>query len=267
MHCVSKRATFVTWDKRSGKVFHNFITWKDVRAADLVNSWNDSLTMKSLRVVSSVLYRVTGRTQFRAASVLTLQNKMVNMRLLWALQNIPELKKAAKDGNARFGTLETWLVYKLTRGQKYLTDIGSVSATGLFDPFTMNYAPWAFKLFKIPMSLMPPIVDSAGDHFGEVHPDLVDFRLPIRAVMADQSAAVFGSGCFNKGDTKITLGTGSFLDVNTGNKPHASISGLVPLVGWRYDDDRLAFLTEGSHQDTGSIIEWARKMSKAFNSA
>ncbi len=114
-------------------------------------------------------------------------------------------------------------------------------------------------MFGIPRDIMPPVVDSAGEHFGSVHPDVLGHAVPIRAVMADQSAAVFGSGCLHRGDTKMTLGTGSFLDVNTGRDPHASINGLVPVVGWRYGD-ALCFLAEGSNHDTSSLIEWARQL-------
>lgn len=188
-------------------------------------------------------------------------------RLLWALNNVPELSAAASENNALFGTIDSWLVYKLNKGRVHVSDIGNASATGLYDPFTLQYGGWAFKLFGLPMAMMPEVVDSAGDHFGTLD---CDFTLglqggpppiPIRAVMADQSAGMFGSGCFSKGDTKMTLGTGSFLDVNTGDKPHASINGLIPVVGWKFRD-QLVFIAEGSNHDTGSLIEWARKMSK-----
>ncbi len=126
----TQRATFVTWDRDTGKEFHNFITWKDVRADSLVREWNKSLTMKGLRCGSSFLYFVTRQKRFRVASILSLQNKMVNMRLLWALQNVPELKAAARRGCAMFGTLDTWLLYKFSKGHTYLTEIACASATG-----------------------------------------------------------------------------------------------------------------------------------------
>lgn len=108
-----------------------------------------------------------------------------------------------------------------------MSDVGNVSATGLYDPFTMAYGDWAFKLFGIPQNIMPEVVDTAGSHFGSVDPSIFGTSIPIRSIMADQSAAAFGSGCFQLGDAKMTLGTGSFLDVNSGEKPHASINGLV----------------------------------------
>eukprot|EP00095_Tigriopus_kingsejongensis_P001848 maker-scaffold10_size831480-snap-gene-7.25 protein:Tk01848 transcript:maker-scaffold10_size831480-snap-gene-7.25-mRNA-1 annotation:"glycerol kinase 5" len=253
------RATFVTWNKNTGREFHNFITWKDVRADSLVKSWNHSFTMKTLRAGSGALYFLTRQKRFKVASILSLQNKMVNMRLLWALQNIPSFAEAAKNNNAMFGTVDTWLLYKLTQGAHHFTDVGNASATGLYDPFTMQYGDWAFKLFGIPQHIMPEVVDSAGTHFGQVHESLFGSSIPIRAVMADQSAAAFGSGCFELGDTKMTLGTGSFLDVNSGQKPHASINGLVPVIGWQVKES-LVYLAEGCNHDTSSVIEWGLQM-------
>ncbi|TRY74858.1 hypothetical protein TCAL_11213 [Tigriopus californicus] len=253
------RATFVTWNKTTGKEFHNFITWKDIRADALVKSWNQSLTMKGLRAGSGALHFLTGQKRFKVASILSLQNKMVNMRLLWALQNCPDLAQAAKSSNALFGTVDTWLLYKLSKGSKHMSDVGNASATGLYDPFTMAYGDWAFKLFGIPQNIMPEVVDTAGSHFGAVDPSIFGSSIPIRSIMADQSAAAFGSGCFQLGDAKMTLGTGSFLDVNSGQKPHASINGLVPVIGWRTKDD-LVFFAEGCKNDTSSVIEWGLGM-------
>ncbi len=191
MGISTQRATFTTWDRKSGKEFHNFITWKDVRADSLVKSWNGSMTMKALHAGGSCLYFVTRQKRFLAASILSFQNKMVIMRLLWALQNIPELRDAVQSQVDRvmFGTLETWLLYRFSRGKTYMCEIACTSATGLFDPFLLDWGDWAFKLFGIPRCIMPPIVDSAGEHFGSVHQDIFGAAIPIRAVMADQVSA------------------------------------------------------------------------------
>ena len=124
-----------------------------------------------------------------------------------------------------------------------------------------DWGDWGFKLFNIPKSIMPSVVDSAGPQFGHLDASILGSAIPITAVMADQSAAVFGSGCFSQGDTKMTLGTGSFLDVNSGAEPHASIKGLVPVVAWKYQGE-MTFMAEGSNHDTSSLIEWAKQMSK-----
>ena len=115
------------------------------------------------------------------------------------------------------------LDYLLSTGQ-HISDASSVSATGLFDPFTMHWAGWAQSLFNIPASMFPKIVDSAGD-FGRVPASIFGAEISIGCSMADQSASLFGSGCFESGDLKLTMGTGSFLNVNTGSEAHASVTG------------------------------------------
>ena len=186
---------------------------------------------------------------------------LVVMRLLWALENIPKLKEAVEEGDAMFGCVDSWLLYKLTGTHK--TEVSSIAATGLFDPFTMQYASWAFNLFSLPLSIMPEVVDSCGEHFGSVRSDILGHEVPIRAVLADQSASAFGSSCHSPGSAKITLGTGSFLDVVT-LKPHASMEGLLPLVGWRVGAETI-YLAEGSVHDTGVMVKWAQAVGLCEN--
>jgi len=249
-----QRATFTCWHKKTGEYFHNFITWKDMRADNYVREWNNSFTLKGLRMGGKLLHWLTRMPRYKAAGILKLNNGMVVMRLLWALENIPELKKAVSEGDAMFGCVDTWLLYKLTGNHK--TEVSNIAATGLFDPFTMQYAGWAFSLFSLPLSIMPEVVDSCGEHFGAVRSDILGHSVPVRAVLADQSASAFGSSCYSPGSAKITLGTGSFLDVIT-SKPHASMEGLVPLVGWRIEDDT-TYLAEGCVHDTGVMVSWAK---------
>ena len=150
MGISTQRATFVTWDRDTGKEFHNFITWKDVRSEKLCRVWNNSWSMRvmpmeinrpynlcriarllqSVRAGSAFLHFLTRQKRFKIGSIVNLQNKMVNMRLLWALQNYPELSKAASEGRARFGTVDTWLLHKMSGGRLHITEIGNVSATG-----------------------------------------------------------------------------------------------------------------------------------------
>jgi putative glycerol kinase 5 len=101
------------------------------------------------------------------------------------------------------------------------------SFSGLYDPFSLDYAPWAFDMFGIPLHIMPKVVDDAGDHFGSIDANILGAEIAIKAVMADQSASVYGQCCFHPGQTKMSLGSGSFLDVNTGKDIHASMKGLV----------------------------------------
>lgn len=263
----TQRNSFITWHRETGAPFHNFITWKDVRADSLVRQWNDSFTMKSLRMGARLLYTVSRSKRFLAGSVLKLMNTQVTLRLVWALQNVGALREASRRGLALFGCVDSWLVWRLTGGASHVTDVSNASSSGFFDPFTMQWAGWALTLFKIPASMLPTVVDTAGVDFGCTASHLFgDTSIPIRCVMADQAASTFGSCCFKEGDLKVTLGTGTFLNVNTGTRPHASIAGLYPLVGWRVGDE-ISYLVEGASNDTGSLINWAMSVGWLNNPA
>ncbi|XP_076283866.1 glycerol kinase 5 isoform X3 [Lasioglossum baleicum] len=241
---------------KDGKHYHNFITWKDLRADSMVKEWNSSITMRSLRLGSQILYTLSRRKRFLAASVFKFMNTQISLRLLWALQHVPGLQAAVDSGNAVFGGVDCWLLHKLTG--RHITDISSASATGLFDPFTLSWSGVVINMLRIPTNIFPEVVDCAGD-FGVTPKDVFGVKIPIVCSMADQSASLFGSGCMMPGDLKITMGTGTFVDVNTGTKAHASITGLYPLIAWRIEDE-LVYLVEGASNDTGILIEWAKKI-------
>lgn len=129
----TQRATFITWRKSNGKAFHNFITWKDLRANDLVQEWNNSLTMRGIRVGSKILHFFTRQKKFIIGSILRLQCKLASMRLLWVLQNVPELMNAVKHDktDVLYGTLDCWLLYKFSGEKKvHMTNISNAAATG-----------------------------------------------------------------------------------------------------------------------------------------
>jgi len=259
------RNVFITWDRETGKPFHNFISWNDLRADGLVNSWNSSFTMRGIRFGAKLIYGITGMTRYLAASVLRLGNKQVGVRLLWALNNIPNLRRRADENKALFGTLDTWLLWRLTGGKCHMTDYSCASSTALYDPFIMEWGMWVFNLFKIPISMMPEIKETSG-FFGTCIPDLFGVEIPIMAMAGDQQAATFGQCCFEVGDVKCSMGTGSFIDINTGTKPHASINGLYPLIGWKYGKN-IVYLAEGSSNDTGTAISWAQSIGVLENPA
>jgi putative glycerol kinase 5 len=143
-----------------------------------------------------------------------------------------------------------------------VTDFSNASPTGVFDPFLMGWADWALKLFSIPVSILPKIVPTCGPHFGscKIFPGN---DIPILCVIADQSSSMFGSTSFHSGNVKVTLGTGAFLDVNTGRKPHASVAGIYPLVAWKYDSE-LVYMAEGCSKDNGIIVDWGKTIGKSI---
>lgn len=254
----TQRGTFITWNKKTGKPFHNFISWQDLRAVELVNSWNSGLTLKVIRAISTVLHFLTRNDRYLAASCLTFTTHHVSLRLSWVLQNIPEVQQAVNTNNCCFGTIDTWLLYKLTKGSVYATDYSNASSTGVFEPFQMCWSSLLNKLFSIPISIYPAVEDT-NHSFGSVDAEIFGVPIPIVALVADQQAAMFGQCCFHAGDVKITMGTGTFWDVNTGNQLHTSRAGLYPLVGWKIGKE-VVFLTEGSAADAGSTIKWAKKL-------
>uniref|UniRef100_A0A673GDJ5 Glycerol kinase 5 n=1 Tax=Sinocyclocheilus rhinocerous TaxID=307959 RepID=A0A673GDJ5_9TELE len=225
----TQRATFMT---NTGKPFHNFITWQDLRAAELVRSWNGSCTMKTVHGVMKMLHFLTRQKRFLAASLVVFTTQHVSLRLVWALNNIPQ---AVEDGSCYFGTIDTWLLYKLTKGCGFVC-----------------------SLLSIPLSILPR-VQNTSHKFGTCDPSIFGVPIPIMSVMADQQAAMFGECCFDIGDVKITMGTGTFMDINTGNKPHTSVAGLYPLVGWKIGAD-VVYLAEGNAAGTGAAIKWAQDL-------
>ncbi|XP_056148797.1 putative glycerol kinase 5 isoform X2 [Lampris incognitus] len=254
----TQRATFTTWDRKTGVPFHNFISWQDLRGAELVGSWNRSCTMKTIHSAMKVLHLLSRHKRFLAASLIVFSTQHVTFRLIWALANYKQLRQAVAEGNCYFGMIDTWLLYKLTKGLVHATDYSNASATGIFDSYQMCWSGLLCSLVSLPVSILPK-VQNTGHHFGYTDPSIFGASIPIMSVMADQQAAMFGECCFDVGDTKITMGTGTFMDINTGNKPHTSVAGLYPLVGWKIGSE-VVYLAEGNAADTGTAIKWAQEL-------
>ncbi|NWW78163.1 GLPK protein, partial [Climacteris rufus] len=252
----TQRGTFITWHKRTGKPFHNFISWQDLRSAELVNSWNKSLLLKVIHVIFTVLHFLTGNDRYLAPSFLTFSTHQTSMKLSWVFKNIHEAEEAAKKNNCCFGTVDTWLLYRLTKGSVYATDYSNASSTGVFEPFTKCWNPTLCNLLSIPMSIYPPVKDTSFN-FGSTDSEIFGVPIPIMAVVADQQSAMFGECCFHPGDVKLTMGTGGFWNVNTGEHLFASQRSLYPLIGWKIGEE-VVYLTEGSVSDVGTAIQWAQ---------
>ncbi|XP_032991354.1 putative glycerol kinase 5 isoform X2 [Rhinolophus ferrumequinum] len=254
----TQRATFITWNKKTGKHFHNFITWQDLRAIELVKSWNTSLIMKLIHSSCRMLHFFTRSKRFLAASLFTFTTQHVSLRLAWILQNLVEVQKAIEEENCCFGTVDTWLLHKLTKGSEFATDFSNASTTGLFDPYEMCWSRLVTSLLSIPLSLLPPVRDTSYN-FGSVDEEIFGTPIPIMALVADQQSAMFGECCFQTGDVKLTMGTGTFLDINTGNNPQQSVGGFYPLIGWKIGQE-VVCLAESNAGDTGTAIKWAQQL-------
>uniref|UniRef100_A0A8B9DWG1 Glycerol kinase 5 n=1 Tax=Anser cygnoides TaxID=8845 RepID=A0A8B9DWG1_ANSCY len=234
----TQRATFITWHKKTGKPFHNFISWQDLRSAELVNSWNRSLLLKVIHVIFTVLHFLTGNDRYLAPSFLTFSTHQTSMKLSWVFKNIPEV--TAKKNNCCFGTVDTWLLYRLTKGSVYATDYSNASSTGIFEPV------------------------NSGFNFGSADSEIFGVPVPIMSLVADQQSAMFGECCFHPGDVKLTMGTGGFWNINTGGNLYASKRDLYPLIGWKIGDE-VVYITEGCMSDIGNAIKWAQDINLFTN--
>ncbi|XP_066266272.1 putative glycerol kinase 5 isoform X1 [Branchiostoma lanceolatum] len=258
MGISTQRCTFTMWDRETGELYHNFLTWQDLRGSELVDTWNNSLTMKALHSGGGLLYYMSRSKRFLAANVLKFAPQQITMKVMWMLQNNLTLRRRAFNGLVSFGTVDTWLLWKLTGGQVYATDYSCASSTGLFDPYIRQWNQFFCNLLSVPISIFPPVEDTSKIH-GVCETKWFGAPIPIASLVADQQAAMFGECCFEPGDVKCTMGTGTFMDMNVGRNPHTSMAGLYPLIGWKIGDE-IVFLAEGSASDTGTAIDWARSI-------
>lgn len=231
--------TFVVWDAETGEAVTPAIVWQDTRGQAVCDALASNVDLNWLRQTTGLL----------------LDSYFSAPKLNWVFENNPELRAKAHAGKLKFGTTETWVIWKLSGGKLHVTDPSTASRTLLFD---MNKFQWDEKLlqiFDVPKSMLPEVKPSAG-HIGDV-----DFGngkpLPLHALLVDQQAALFGQACFKAGEMKCSFGTGSFLLMNIGDKPKLSNNGLLTTVGWNFNG-QTAYAFDGGIFVTGSAVQWLR---------
>jgi glycerol kinase len=247
---TNQRETSVLWDRKSGKAVHNAIVWQDRRTADRCAELKAS--GKEARVKE-----LTG---------LTLDPYFSGTKVSWLLHNVDGLAASARDGSLAFGTIDCYLLSRLTSGAVHATDVTNASRTLLFD---INALAWSDELCEtigVPRALLPEVVASSGV-VGTTKgvPGLPD-GIPIAGLAGDQQSALFGQACYTPGDAKCTYGTGAFILMNTGDKPVASKSGLLTTVAWKIGDE-LRYALEGSAFIAGAAVQWLRDGLQFFSSA
>jgi glycerol kinase len=237
---ANQRETTVLWDRRTGKAVHRAIVWQDRRTAD---------TCVRLRAegVEPIVAQKTG---------LRLDPYFSATKLAWLLDHTPGARAAAERGELAFGTVDTWLLWKLTGGRVHATDASNAARTLLFNLHTGAWDDELLHLFNIPPSVLPEIRDTAGA-FGEIANGLPAAGAPITALVGDQQAALFGQACFTTGAAKATYGTGCFLLLNTGAQVVASTNNLLSTVAWRIGG-KTTFALEGSVFVAGAVVQWLR---------
>ena len=246
---TNQRETTLLWDSKTGKCIYNAIVWQDRRTTNLCNK----LKKKGLE---NLIKSRTG---------LLLDPYFSATKIKWIIENIPSAKKLLKKNRLLFGTIDTYLIWKLTKGKIHATDSTNASRTMLFNIKKNCWDKKILKLLKIPESILPNVKNSA-DNFGFTDKSITKKSYPINGVIGDQQAATVGQSCFQKGSTKITFGTGAFIIMNTGNNKINSKNKLLSTICYRINN-RTTFALEGSIFIAGASVQWLRDKLKIINSA
>ena len=237
---TNQRETTIVWDKETGRPIYNAIVWQCRRTADTAEWLRD-------QGYSDMISEKTG---------LIIDAYFSATKLKWILDNVDGAREKGERGELLFGTVETWLIWKMTGGVKHLTDYSNAARTMMFNINTLDWDDEILSILGIPRAMLPEPVPCAGD-FGETILELFGGRLPITGAAGDQQAALFGEACFNEGEIKSTYGTGNFLLLNTGNKPVYSSSGLLTTIAWGLNGE-VKYALEGSVFVCGAAIQWLR---------
>lgn len=237
---TNQRETTIVWDKATGEPIHNAIVWQDRRTAE----YCDSLRAKGLTDI------------YRAKTGLVIDPYFSGTKIRWMLENVPGAREKAESGELLFGTVETWLIWKLTGGKVHVTDYSNASRTMLYNIVKLEWDEEIMAELGIPQCMLPEVKPSSCV-YGETTPDLFGGVIPIGGAAGDQQAALFGQTCFTAGEAKNTYGTGCFTLMNVGGAPVRSRAGLVTTVGWSLNGET-TYALEGSVFNAGSAIQWLR---------
>ncbi|MEU7610546.1 glycerol kinase GlpK [Micromonospora sp. NPDC049204] len=234
---TNQRETTVVWDRATGRPVANAIVWQDTRTGPL------------LRELASTY----GEERFQARTGLPLATYFAGPKLRWLLDEVDGLRERAERGEVLFGTMDSWLIWKLTGA--HVTDVTNASRTMLMDLTTLDWAPDLLDAMGVPVAMLPEIRCSA-EVYGTARGVLTG--VPVASALGDQQAALFGQTCFQPGEAKCTYGTGSFLLLNTGATPVPSTHGLLTTVAYRIKNQPPAYALEGAIAVTGSLVQWLR---------
>ena len=244
---TNQRETTVIWDKTTGLPVYHAIVWQSRQTSSIVQKLKEDGLEPQIKEKTGLLL-----DPYFSAS-----------KIKWIRDNV----KGVKDNpNLLFGTIDTWLLWKMTNGNVHATDVTNASRTLLFNIHTLDWDEDLLKIFDVPRSMLPEIKETSC-HFGDIDPrHFFNNSCPITCLVGDQQGALFGESCFNKGDIKNTYGTGGFMLINTGNKEIISNNGLLSTVAWKIKGE-VKYALEGSIFVSGSLIQWMRDGLQLFKSA
>ena len=246
---TNQRETTIVWNKFTGKPVHNAIVWQCRRTAGYCDSLREEGLVDTIR-------EKTG---------LVIDPYFSGTKIRWILENVPGAREQAEKGELLFGTVETWLIWKLTKGKVHVTDYSNASRTMLFNINTLAWDEEILARLEIPASMLPQAKPSSC-FYGYSNAEFFGAPIPISGAAGDQQAALFGQTCFEPGSSKCTYGTGAFLLMNTGHKPILSRNGLVTTIAWGIGDE-VTYALEGSIFIAGAAIQWLRDELRFIESA
>lgn len=237
---TNQRETTIVWDIDTEEPIYNAIVWQDRRTASLCDQ------LKAQGLIDMV----------REKTGLIIDAYFSGTKIKWILDNVPGARERARKGKLRFGNVDSWLVWRLTRGEVHVTDVTNASRTMLFNIHTLKWDDDLLKLLDIPASMMPE-VKSSSEVYGHTKTTIFAHEVPISGIAGDQQAALFGQMCVEPGAIKNTYGTGCFVMLNTGTKPVNSRNNLLTTIAWKIGD-KVNYALEGSIYVGGSVVQWLR---------
>lgn len=246
---TNQRETTIVWDKKTGEPVYNAIVWQCRRTSE----YCDELKNKNLTEI------------FRQKTGLIIDAYFSGTKIKWILDNVEGARERAKKGELLFGTVETWLIWKLTKGKVHVTDYSNASRTLLFNINTLEWDDEILQILNIPKSMLPEVKPSSCI-YGNSHSKFFGGEIPVAGAAGDQQAALFGQTCFDAGEVKNTYGTGCFMLMNTGDKPVFSKNGLVTTIAWGLDG-KITYALEGSIFVAGASIQWLRDELRLIDSS
>ena len=249
MGITNQRETTILWNKKTGAPVHNAIVWQDRRTASLCESLKE-------KGKSSVFHKKTG---------LILDAYFSGTKIKWILDQDPELRRQAENGDIAFGTVDSWLIWNLTNGAKHVTDITNASRTLLFNIHTLQWDEELLEILDIPKKILPKVV-SCSEKIAETSEKIFKQSIDICGIAGDQQAALFGQLCIEKGDVKNTYGTGCFCIMNTGKAPVKSNNKMLTTIGYQIDRE-VYYALEGSVFIAGAAVQWLRDQLQIISSA
>ncbi|MFS0918884.1 glycerol kinase GlpK [Brevibacillus sp. 179-C 1.1 NHS] len=237
---TNQRETTVVWDKHTGKPIHNAIVWQSRQSIDICNQLKEQGYEQTVREKTGLL----------------IDAYFSGTKVKWMLDHVEGAREKAEKGDLLFGTIDTWLIWKLTNGHVHVTDYSNASRTLMFNIHTLAWDDELLNMLQIPKSMLPAVRPSS-ELYGYTDEKLFEFQIPIAGIAGDQQAALFGQACFAEGQAKNTYGTGCFMLMNTGEKAVASKNGLLTTIAWGVDG-KVEYALEGSIFVAGAAIQWLR---------